>query len=58
METKKCKYCQEEIAKNAKRCPKCGGKLGMPGWVKFLIIVGVILLIIGVLYLYKTMGIL
>ena len=27
MKIKKCKYCQEEIAKNAKRCPKCGGKI-------------------------------
>jgi hypothetical protein len=42
MKTKKCKYCQEEIAKNAKRCPKCGGKLGLPGWVKALIIVVII----------------
>ena len=29
MKTKKCKHCQEEIAKSAKRCPKCGGKLIM-----------------------------
>ena len=43
MQTKKCKYCKEEIAKKAKRCPKCGGKLGMPGWCKFLIIIGIIL---------------
>ena len=42
MKTKKCKHCQEEIAKNAKRCPKCGGKLGMPGWAKALIIVVII----------------
>lgn len=42
MKTKKCKYCQEEIAKSAKRCPKCGGKLGMPGWAKALIIVIII----------------
>lgn len=42
MKRKKCKYCQEEIAKNAKRCPKCGGKLGMPGWIKALIIVVII----------------
>ena len=27
MKTKKCKHCQEEIAKSAKRCPKCGGIL-------------------------------
>lgn len=39
MKTKKCKHCQEEIAKSAKKCPKCGGKLGIPSWVKALIIV-------------------
>ena len=37
-ETKTCKKCMEEINKKAKRCPKCGANLGMPGWVKFLII--------------------
>lgn len=42
METKQCKYCKEEIAKNAKRCPKCGGKLGIPGWAKALIIIVII----------------
>lgn len=42
MKTKKCKYCQEEIAKSAKKCPKCGGKLGIPGWAKALIIVIII----------------
>lgn len=42
MNTKKCKYCQEEIDKKAKRCPKCGGKFGLPGWVKALIIIVVI----------------
>lgn len=42
MKIKKCKHCQEEIAKNAKRCPKCGGKLGMPGWVKSILIVLII----------------
>lgn len=40
---KKCKYCQEEIAKKAKICPKCGGKFGLPRWVKALIIVVIIL---------------
>lgn len=39
---KKCKHCHEEIAKNAKRCPKCGGNLGMPGLVKVLIILVII----------------
>ncbi len=46
MDTKKCKYCQEEIAKNAKRCPKCGGKFGMPTWAKILIVLGVIFICI------------
>ena len=41
--TKICKHCKEPIAKGAKRCPKCGGKLGMPGWAKFLIIVAIVL---------------
>lgn len=40
--TKKCKHCQESIDIKAKRCPKCGGNLGMPGWAKALIIVGVV----------------
>ena len=46
MKTKKCKYCKEEIAKNAKSCPKCGGKYGIPGWVKVLIILTIIFLCI------------
>lgn len=40
--TKICKHCKEKIAKGAKRCPKCGGKLGMPGGIKVLIIIGII----------------
>jgi len=43
MKTKKCKHCQGEVAKSAKRCPKCGGKLGIPSWAKFLIIVLIVL---------------
>ena len=43
MKTKKCKYCKEEIAKDAKRCPKCGGKQGMPGWTKAIIIIIIII---------------
>ena len=46
MKIKKCKYCQEEIAKSAKRCPKCGGNLGMPTWIKASIVV--IILFAGV----------
>ena len=37
-ETKKCKKCMEEINKKAKRCPKCGANLGIPGFVKVLIV--------------------
>ena len=44
--TKVCKHCKEEIAKDAKRCPKCGGKLGMPGIVKALIIVVIVIVCI------------
>lgn len=42
METKVCKKCKEEINKKAKRCPKCGANLGLPGWIKVLIILGII----------------
>lgn len=42
-ETKKCKKCMEEINKKAKRCPKCGANLGVPGFVKVLIVLGLIL---------------
>lgn len=37
-----CKHCKEEIAKGAKRCPKCGGKLGMPTWLKVIIILVIV----------------
>ena len=46
MKTKICKYCKEEIAKDAKRCPKCGGKFGLPTWIKALIIVFIIFICI------------
>lgn len=42
MNTKICKYCKEEIPKNAKRCPKCGGKFGIPGFIKVIIVIVVI----------------
>ena len=45
---KNCKHCNEQVAKSAKVCPKCGGKLGMPGWAKILIAIVVIALIAGV----------
>ena len=38
-----CKHCKEKITKDAKRCPKCGGKLGMPVWIKALIIIFIII---------------
>lgn len=46
MKTKKCKYCGEEIAKKVKKCPKCGGKYGLPVWAKLLIVLGVILVFV------------
>ena len=45
MKTKKCKYCGEEVAKNAKVCPKCGGKLAVNPIVAiilFLILVPIV----------------
>lgn len=41
----KCKSCKKEIAKDAKRCPFCGGKQGsllesIFGWIFIIIIVG------------------
>ena len=41
-----CKHCKEEIAKGAKRCPKCGGKQGLPGFVKILIIIVIVIVCI------------
>lgn len=41
--TKVCRHCKEKIDKKAKRCPKCGGKLGIPGWIKAIIIVVIVL---------------
>lgn len=43
MKTKTCRHCKEVIAKKAKRCPKCGGKLGIPGYAKALIIIVIII---------------
>lgn len=40
---KKCKHCNEDVAKSAKVCPKCGGKLGMPAWLKALIIIIIVI---------------
>ncbi len=44
--TKTCKHCKEEIAKDAKKCPKCGGKQGLPGIVKALIVVAIVIVCI------------
>lgn len=38
-EKKKCKYCREEIAKDAKKCPVCKKKQGMPTWAIVLIVI-------------------
>jgi hypothetical protein len=46
MKMRKCKHCHEEIAKSAKRCPKCGGKQGMSSGVKALIILVIIFVFI------------
>lgn len=47
METKICKHCKEQIAKDAKRCPKCGGKQGLSGCIIALIIVVGIVILLG-----------
>lgn len=47
MNLKKCSHCGEQVAKNATVCPKCGGKFGIPGWAKALIIVGIVLFMLG-----------
>lgn len=39
---KNCKHCNAEVAKGAKKCPKCGGKLGLPTFVKFIIVIVII----------------
>lgn len=41
-ETKTCKKCKESINKNAKKCPHCGSKQGMPKWLIILIAIIVI----------------
>lgn len=39
---KKCKHCNEDVARGAKSCPKCGGKLGIPTFLKFIIVIVII----------------
>lgn len=47
MEKKKCKKCKEEIAKDAKKCPHCGSKQGMPKWLIAVIVIVVLAIIAG-----------
>ena len=42
---KNCKHCGAEVAKSAKVCPKCGGKLGKPKWLVFIVVLLVIIII-------------
>ncbi len=45
---KNCKHCGKEVAKSAKSCPSCGGKLGSPAIVRlFCIVIGIILVVVG-----------
>ena len=46
---KKCKHCGAEMAKNAKVCPKCGGKNPLPIYkrVWFWILVILLILLVG-----------
>ncbi len=47
--TKTCRFCKEEIAMEAKKCPKCGSKLvGTPWWVILLIILVVCIILASV----------
>lgn len=43
---KKCKYCKSDIDSKAKFCPNCRKRQGTPGWLIFLLII-FILIIIG-----------
>lgn len=45
---KKCKHCGKEVAKSAKSCPNCGGKLGSPFIVRvFVLVLGIIIVVVG-----------
>lgn len=46
---KKCKHCKTEIEKDAKVCPQCRKKQGMPKW-------GIVLIVIGVLLVISSFG--
>ena len=43
---KKCKHCGKDVAKSAKSCPSCGGKLGSSILIKLIIGVVIIIAII------------
>ena len=45
---KNCKHCGNEVAKSAKTCPSCGGKLGTPTIIRLLcLVIGIIIIIVG-----------
>ena len=44
---KKCKYCQSDIAENAKNCPNCGKRQGKGKIIAIIIIVVLILFAIS-----------
>ena len=41
---KRCKYCQEEIDKKAKICPKCRKKQGVPKWI--IVVLAIIIVVV------------
>lgn len=45
--TQQCKTCGAEIAKSAKSCPNCGGKVKKPFYTRVWFIVLVVLVVIG-----------
>ena len=44
---KNCKHCGNEVAKSAKVCPKCGGRLKKSKWLSLFIIIFVIIIIVA-----------
>lgn len=48
-EKKKCKYCQEEIEKGAKICPRCKKKQGLQIWQVILVVVVILIILIALL---------
>ena len=43
---KKCKHCGNDVAKSAKSCPNCGGKLGSPFIVRVLVLLFILIFIV------------